>query len=534
MKPYTEEDVEQAIEAIVNGQSLRKASLEWGVPRTTLSDRLTGTKPWKQAFSGLQKLSPSQEDHLAQWVLTQDALGLPPSHLQVKQFAERILQAKGDSRPLGKRWIRSFLARYPAIKVRRSKSMDSKRVNGASTDIIKTWFRYLNIPAIKAIKSANRYNMDESGIMEGKGSNGLVLGSSQKKAIRKKEPGSRAWISFVECISATGKFLPPLVIYRGQSVQQQWFPLDLAPYASWKFTSTNKGWITDATALEWLEKIFIPNTQPEDPSEYRLLILDGHGSHETTDFMWLCYQHKIHLLFLPPHSSHVLQPLDLSIFSPLKTAYRKELGFLSQWTDSTVVGKRNFLTCYRVARQAALTEQNIKSGWKATGLWPVSMTKPLMNPLVLDNSNQATTVGNSGLLEGFGRKDISNWDLDTSAVVWSTPKKADDLKDQLGLFNKLEQSTTTQRLLFQKVRKAFDEKDVQLAVAQRKIESLEAKVEAVRPRKRKKVDLSPNSKFADIEAIYRVQKEVGEAGPTLDESDGSDLPSEPGSCIVIG
>ncbi|KAH9232034.1 hypothetical protein K456DRAFT_54521, partial [Colletotrichum gloeosporioides 23] len=89
-----------------------------------------------------------------------------------------------------------------------------------------------------AIKASNRYNMDETGILEGRGSNGLVLRSSETRSIRKKQPGSRAWISLIECISATGKALPPLVIYKGKNVQQQWFPLDLTPYESWKFTAT--------------------------------------------------------------------------------------------------------------------------------------------------------------------------------------------------------------------------------------------------------------------------------------------------------
>ncbi|KAE9568022.1 hypothetical protein CGMCC3_g15870 [Colletotrichum fructicola] len=85
-----------------------------------------------------------------------------------------------------------------------------------------------------AIKPSKRYNMDETGILEGRGSNGLVLGSSETRSIRKKQPGSRAWTSLIECISATGKALPPLVIYKGKNVQQQWFPLDLTPYESWK------------------------------------------------------------------------------------------------------------------------------------------------------------------------------------------------------------------------------------------------------------------------------------------------------------
>ncbi|KAM4067970.1 DDE superfamily endonuclease [Hirsutella rhossiliensis] len=70
--------------------------------------------------------------------------------------------------------------------------------------------------------------------------------------------------------------------------------------------------------------------------------------------------------FLPPHTSHVLQPLDLSVFSALKHYYRKQVGFLSLLTDSSPVGKQNFLSCYQKAREQALTVSNIKGGWKAT------------------------------------------------------------------------------------------------------------------------------------------------------------------------
>ena len=134
MKQYCEEDILSALEAIQNGQSLRKAALEWGIPRTTLQNRFHGTQPRDTAFSQYQRLSPTQEKDLAQWILTQAALGVPPTHAQVKQFVARILQVKGDLDPLGKKWISGFLRRNPTIKVQRSKSIDSKRVNGASTN----------------------------------------------------------------------------------------------------------------------------------------------------------------------------------------------------------------------------------------------------------------------------------------------------------------------------------------------------------------------------------------------------------------
>ena len=116
MKQYSEEDVNSALEAIEMGRSVRKAALDWGIPRATLRYRINGTQPRSTAFSRLQRLSHVQENHLTQWILTQAAVGLPPTHSQVRSFVCRILATKGDLSPLGKRWLKGFLRRNPVIK----------------------------------------------------------------------------------------------------------------------------------------------------------------------------------------------------------------------------------------------------------------------------------------------------------------------------------------------------------------------------------------------------------------------------------
>lgn len=181
-------------------------------------------------------------------------------------------------------------------------------------------------------------------------------------------------------------------------MQQQHYPTKMGPFKGWSFTSQEKGWIDDAAALEWLHKVFLPNTGTKN-NERRLLIVDGHGSHTTDEYMWVCFQNNIQLLYLPAHSSHVLQPLDLSVFSPLKRAYRKELNNIPRCSDSTVAGRRIMLICYKKARDLALRPENCTAGWHASGLWPVNKQKPLRNPLVLKNSNKVITNTASAALE---------------------------------------------------------------------------------------------------------------------------------------
>ena len=82
--------------------------------------------------------------------------------------------------------------------------------------------------------------------------------------------------------------------------------------------------------------------------------------------MWECFRENIYMIFLPPHSSHVLQPLDVGAFSALKRAYRKHLGNLVALTNTNPVGKLNFLRYYKEARDKALTDKNIKGGFRGT------------------------------------------------------------------------------------------------------------------------------------------------------------------------
>ena len=79
--------------------------------------------------------------------------------------------------------MEGFLRRNPILRTKRARNIDSARVNRATTTIIKSWFPRLNIPAIAPIKPEHRYNIDESGIIEGFGANSLVVGSSERQSI---------------------------------------------------------------------------------------------------------------------------------------------------------------------------------------------------------------------------------------------------------------------------------------------------------------------------------------------------------------
>jgi 4-hydroxybenzoate polyprenyltransferase len=156
--------------------------------------------------------------------------------------------------------------------------------------------------------------------------------------------------------------------------------------------------------------------------------------------------------------------LDLSVFSPLKNRYRDLLNARQSegLEESSVVGKRLFLECYQLARLEGLSERNICAGWKAGGLWPVNMSKPLMSRhLVANNGAPKPRNGPITTLGPLTARGATLEDYRHVVHGLSTPKKARELRAYLRPSGK---ATPTERLLFRKLEKAFDKKDYVIAV----------------------------------------------------------------------
>ena len=82
-------------------------------------------------------------------------------------------------------------------------------------------------------------------------------------------------------------------------------------------SSSPSGWTNNDIGLAWLKEVFDRETRRKARTRYRLLLLDGHGSHLTMEFLNYCHDNKILLAVFPPHSTHTLQPLDVGMFTPL-------------------------------------------------------------------------------------------------------------------------------------------------------------------------------------------------------------------------
>jgi hypothetical protein len=302
-----------------------------------------------------------------QYIRKLDERGFAPTLSYVREMASQLLAARGGDQ-VGEKWARNLVRRKPEIKSQVTRQRDHQRVLCSNPAVISPWFDLVrNVKAKYGILDEDTYNFDETGFQIGVGGSVKVVTASERrlKPIG-VQPGDREWITLIACINAMGWSIPPFFILKAKHHDQAWYhnnPKD------WRIGVSKNGWTTNELGLAWL-KHFIQHTEARTIGSHRLLIIDGHESHQSLEFQNLCEESKIIALCMPPHASHILQPLDVGCFAPLKRAYKTEINVLA---DSHInhIDKRTFLATFLAVYDRAISKSNILSSFRATGLVPL-------------------------------------------------------------------------------------------------------------------------------------------------------------------
>jgi len=213
---------------------MRLAALDWHIPESTLRHRVLGTVNIHEAKEATQLLSANQELFLKDWILHEEVCGRAPSPLQVRAFANRILKEgapPGENVPtVGQSWPYRFIQRHPEIKMKPGKTLSAARAQYTTPGAVVNWFKLLQSHITKYnIKVDNIANMDEQGLQEGETRGGRVMGTKVTKRAYLKASDATFWVTIVEAIMTSGWRLTPVVIFKGKSLQAQWFPPKFPP-----------------------------------------------------------------------------------------------------------------------------------------------------------------------------------------------------------------------------------------------------------------------------------------------------------------
>jgi hypothetical protein len=186
--------------------------------------------------------------------------------------------------------------------------------------------------------------------------------------------------------------LSPAIVYKGKAgLQESWVREMVAGKHSVFCSNSPTGWTNNNLGLAWLEQVFDRETKKKARQKWRLLILDGHGSNITNDFIDFCDDNKILLCIFPPHSAHTLQALDVVMFSPMASSYSQELSWFLHRSQGLIgVKKGDFFPIFWVVWMRTFKRETTLKSFEATGIFPMD-AQVILKRFRTPTSEQATT-----------------------------------------------------------------------------------------------------------------------------------------------
>jgi hypothetical protein len=366
-----EADVQLAISSINSSQiqSNRKAAIIFSVSERTIRRRRAGIPARRDYQPKSKKLTQREEQVIVSYILDLDGRGFAPTYEAVRDMADKLLATRGAGQ-VGIHWPRNFVERTDSLTTRFNRPYDRQRALCEDPALIRPWFELIEQTKAKyGICDDDVYNFDEAGFMMGKITTQLVVTGSERRGRPKAiQPGNREWVTVIATINAAGWSVPPFLIFAGQYHLSAWYEEAEIP-RDWAIAVSDNGWTNNELGVEWL-KHFNAHTKTRVVGARRLLVLDGHESHHSLEFEELCKENNIYTLCMPPHSSHLLQPLDVGCFSPLKRAYSREVEALIRHHINHIT-KLEFLPAFKAAYDQSFTSANICSAFRGAGLVPL-------------------------------------------------------------------------------------------------------------------------------------------------------------------
>ncbi len=408
LREWSDESMLGAIQAVREGTfGVNRAALEYGVPKTTLNDRISGRVVHGASMGAQPYLSREEEGELVDFLKSCCKMGYGKNRKEVFVLVEAILKKKGRDlgSPISNGWWQRFLERWPSLSLRTGDAFSVARDRMTDHEVFDSYFKLLKqtLEENGILHNPGQiYNCDVSGMpLEHK----LPCIISQKgaKKIRQRTSGNKTQISILACANAIGQALPPMVIFTGKRFNHE---LSVGEVPGTLYVTSESGWMDNELFFEWFSKHFLKHASPCRPL---LLLLDGHSSHYTLDLIKEARQHGVIIFCLPPHTTADSQPLDTSVFGPLKIHWSNEYRQYIFDHPGRVITKFQFSTLFSRAWTKGMSMDNIVAGFRSTGVYP-------FNPNALLHKIENTTVQETAKSSNVSTVLSDNTGIDTCST----------------------------------------------------------------------------------------------------------------------
>lgn len=374
-KQYSAEGVYKAIDAIEKGASLRQASRDFNVPRSTLYNKLHHVVPVEATKGPATYLTYEEEALLVGWILYCCDRGFPVTKTILLDRVQKLVEKLERQTPFknnrpGRHWWECFCKRQSEIAERVAQNLTVSRVSATREDL-RNWFNivqnYLQVKNLLNIDPSRVFNLDESAFfLCSKGDR--VLARKGSPALYKVVSGNeKESITVLFNVSANGTMLLPFLLFWHERI-----PASITTNLpkGWIAGSTERGWVTAESFYMYIAKQFYPWLVKNRIEFPVILFVDGHSSHLTLELAKFCKKKQIELITLYPNATHILQPLNGAVFHPLKHSWKKTVD---KWrTDQNQqLKKENFGLVLKSALDAMSNLPDIiKNEFNTCGLLP--------------------------------------------------------------------------------------------------------------------------------------------------------------------
>ena len=373
---WSAETLRRAIQEVRRGTSTREAAKRYGIPRQTLADRIKAENDDKPCLGPRPLFCQDFEEELAERIImvadmfygvTSDKLAsLAFEFAERQNIPHRFNRVKKRAGP---DWVAGFLRRNPQVSVRKPENCSLARLEAINKENLKKFYK--NVADVTAkhgpFPPHRIFNVDETGITPVVNSPKVLAGKGRRNVGRVSSAERGKLVTVVGCVSADGNCVPPMLIFGGRKRMDPGLMKD-APLGSIGAVSEN-GWVNTSLFMQWFTH-FVDYVGPSKERRV-LLIMDNHSAHISGNLICQARLVGVDIVTLPPHSSHVLQPLDISVYGPLKRAWARQVTHQHDITPGRRIQDKDVAGLLARAWETTVANrESIRNGFKSSGIYP--------------------------------------------------------------------------------------------------------------------------------------------------------------------
>ncbi|XP_058813094.1 uncharacterized protein LOC131677353 [Topomyia yanbarensis] len=381
--PINPENLKLAVWFVSEGNPIKTTARIFDVPVMTLkrySRRQKATEPDVISYqpdyrAHSRAFSNEEETLLADYIEMASKLNHGITPLSVRKLAFQFaiqngtpIAARWKNEIAGVEWYYGFMRRCRRLSLRVAEPTSLSRATSFNRNNVEIFFENLRSLMNRfSFGPESIWNIDETGLTTVHKPK-KILAPKGTKQVSKATSGERGELVTACCaINARGENIPPFMVFPRKNWQDRM--LNNSPVGTQGCVYPS-GWMTAPNFVKFLEHfVKYAKCSIENPS---LIIMDNHDSHTSIDSLNFAKSHGIHLLTIPPHTSHKLQPLDRTVYGPLKAYYNSACDdWMAQHGGKTIT-IYEIAECFAKAFTRAFTAENIRSGFRVSGIHPLN------------------------------------------------------------------------------------------------------------------------------------------------------------------